>query len=78
MHHGSISLKNWTWRNRNFFGADSSSRVSRMLVVRRWRAIDSASIHQMSKVEDGTSGPEKGFAQDGDSMAEATGKEVFS
>ena len=49
-----------------------------MLVVRRWRAISSASIHQMSKVEDGTSGPEEGSAQYRDSMAETTGKEVVS
>ncbi len=49
-----------------------------MLVVRRWRAIGSAPVHQMSKVEDGTSGPEKGSAQDRDSMAKTTGKEVVS
>ena len=49
-----------------------------MLVVRRWRAIGSVSLHQMSKVEDGRSGPEKGSAQDRDSMAETTEKEVVS
>lgn len=48
----------------NPFGANRSTKVSKMLVVQRWRAMSSTFIRQMSKVEDGTPSLEEGFSQD--------------
>ena len=45
-----------------------------MLVVRGWRAISYAPVHEVSKVEDGTPSFEENYRQDRDSMAETTRK----
>lgn len=48
------------------------------LVVRRWRTISHAPVHEVSKVEDATPKFEEKLGQDGDSVAEATRKKMVS
>lgn len=45
-----LSTKNRTWRDRDIFYSNRSYRVSRMLVMQRYRAICWALIHQMSQI----------------------------
>ena len=75
MHHGFINLR---LDIAKLPRADRSSKVCRMLVVRRWRTVSHASVHIVSKVEDAAPRFEEKLGRDRDPVAEATRKKMAS